>query len=50
MENWGLIVYADNLMLVDLDKDSLKSIETAASIVSHEVAHTVNIFFYWYIQ
>ncbi|XP_060568566.1 thyrotropin-releasing hormone-degrading ectoenzyme-like [Ruditapes philippinarum] len=40
MENWGLIVYADNLMLVDLDKDSLKSIETAASIVSHEVAHT----------
>ncbi|XP_060608165.1 aminopeptidase N-like, partial [Ruditapes philippinarum] len=39
MENWGLIIYADDLMLVDLDKDSPSYVQFAARLVSHEIAH-----------
>jgi aminopeptidase N len=45
MENWGLIIYADDLMLVDLDKDSPSYVQFAARLVSHEIAHMVNLFY-----
>ncbi|XP_060568448.1 aminopeptidase N-like, partial [Ruditapes philippinarum] len=40
MENWGLIIYADDVMLVDLDTDSPSYVQFAARLVAHEIAHT----------
>lgn len=39
MENWGLITYRENCMLIDPTSSGLESKQFAAIIICHEIAH-----------
>ena len=39
MENWGIITFRENALLVDPENTSLKTKSYVASIIGHEVAH-----------
>ena len=39
MENWGLVIYREGALLVDLEKSSSYTKEYVALIVGHELAH-----------
>ena len=43
MENWGLIVYREDLFLLDDQKASYFDRINAALTISHEIAHNVSI-------
>ena len=43
MENWGLIVYREDLFLLDEHKASYLDRINAALTISHEIAHNVSI-------
>ena len=39
MENWGLITYRENALLVDPDNSSVITRQNVAAIIAHEMAH-----------
>jgi len=39
MENWGLVTYRSNILLVDPENSSTSTKETVAIVVAHELAH-----------
>ena len=39
MENWGLITYRENALLIDSKNSSLETKRRVAEIVGHEIAH-----------
>jgi aminopeptidase N len=43
MENWGLIVYGESVLLWDPKESTEDEKEKIATLVSHEIAHQVNI-------
>lgn len=42
MENWGLAMYRETNLLYDPVTSSNREKETTATIIAHELAHTVN--------
>ena len=43
MENWGLILYRENTLLYDPEVNSASNKQHVAVVVSHELAHQVNL-------
>ena len=43
MENWGLITYQENLLLLKEGEDSSESKELTAKIIAHEMGHQVKL-------
>lgn len=41
MENWGLVLYREDVMLFDPAKDSATEQKTRATVIGHEIAHQV---------
>ena len=41
MENWGLIVYAENNLLTNPETSSASGYFTVAAVIAHELAHQV---------
>ena len=39
MENWGLITYRDNLLLIDETNSSITTKQNVGNVVAHELAH-----------
>jgi aminopeptidase N len=39
MENWGLITYREDCLLLDPENSSLETKRYVATIVGHEIAH-----------
>ena len=39
MENWGLVTYRSNLLLIDPENSSTSTKEKVAIVVAHELAH-----------
>ena len=44
MENWGLIVYREDVFLFDDQKGSYLDKIHSALVISHEIAHNVGLF------
>ena len=43
MENWGLVVYRESILLVDKDQSLVEDEYTALLVIAHEVSHSVKI-------
>ena len=39
MENWGLVTYRENALMIDGEKASTQTKQRVASVVAHELAH-----------
>ncbi|XP_014664771.1 PREDICTED: aminopeptidase N-like [Priapulus caudatus] len=39
MENWGLVLYREGIMLYDTEKDSVSQHKSRATVIGHEIAH-----------
>lgn len=39
MENWGLVTYSENILLVDPSSSSVASFQLSGSVIVHELAH-----------
>ncbi len=44
MENWGLIIYGEGVMLYNPDNYTLHNQRTVAHFMAHEIAHMVVMF------
>ncbi len=43
MENWGLVLYRETLMLYDPKVNSASNKNTVADVIAHELAHQVSL-------
>ena len=43
MENWGLVVYREERLLVNPDFDTTSDFYGQTSIIAHEIAHMVRV-------
>lgn len=39
MENWGLVTYRENTLLIDSENSSAKARQLVALVIGHELAH-----------
>ena len=46
MENWGLVLYRESAILFDNEKSLLEDEFFVTLVISHEIAHSVNVFFF----
>jgi aminopeptidase N len=44
MENWGLVLYRESAILFDNEKSLLEDEFFVTLVISHEIAHSVNVF------
>ena len=47
MENWGLVTFRENSLLVDQATASNAQLQAVATIVAHEVSHQVSLSVNW---